>query len=64
MDEGMMRKKHTTEQIIDILTEIEGRRSKGEAIGMICQSLNISQRNYHRWLCDYGGIMWIKVLSD
>lgn len=57
MDDGMSR---NIEHILDILRIIDNRLSQGEKIELVCQSLSISERSYHQWLNEYGGLMWIK----
>ena len=52
----MARKRYTTEQIIGILREAEVRVSQGEAVGLICRGLGISEQSYYRWRKAYGGL--------
>ena len=54
----MARKRFTTEQIIGLLREAEDRLGQGQAIGTICQGLNISEQSYYRWRRDYGDLKW------
>ena len=52
----MSRKRYTPEQIIGMLREVEVRLSQGEAVGLICRSLGISEQSYYRWRREYGGL--------
>jgi transposase-like protein len=52
----MARKRYTTEQIIGMLREAEVRLSQGEAVGLICRRLGISEQSYYRWRKAYGGL--------
>jgi transposase-like protein len=52
----MARKRYTTEQIISLLREADVRLGRGETIGGICRSLNISEQSYYRWRREYGGL--------
>jgi putative transposase len=52
----MARKRCTTEQIIGMLREAEVKLSQGEAVGVICRGLGISEQSYYRWRRDYGGL--------
>jgi putative transposase len=44
----MARKRYTTEQIIGMLREAEVKLSQGEAVGVICRGLGISEQSYYR----------------
>ena len=52
----MSRKRHTPEQIIGMLREVEVRLSQGETVDLICRSLGISEQIYYRWRREYGGL--------
>ena len=52
----MGRKRYSTEQIIGMLREAEVKLSQGEAVGVICRGLGISEQSYYRWRRDYGGL--------
>jgi len=52
----MARKRYSTEQIIGMLREAEVKLSQGEAVGVICRGLGISEQSYYRWRRDYGGL--------
>jgi putative transposase len=46
----MKGKRHTTEEKIRILREVDGGRSVRE----MCQEKNISEATYHRWRAQFG----------
>ena len=50
----MARKRYSTEQIIGMLREAEVKLSQGEAVGVICRGLGISEQSYYRWRRVYG----------
>ena len=52
----MARKRYTTEQIIGMLREAEVKLSQGEAVGVICRGLGISEQSYYRWRRVYDGL--------
>lgn len=52
----MARKRYTTEQIIAHLREAEVGLAQGQAVGMVCRSIGISEQTYYRWRREYGGL--------
>lgn len=52
----MARKIFTTEQIISKLREAEVLLSRGQPLGAVCRSLEISEQTYYRWRKEYGGL--------
>ena len=52
----MAKKKYTPEQIIEKLREAEVRLSKGESVGKMCRTLDVSEQTYYRWRNEYGGM--------
>ena len=46
----MKGKRHTTEEKIRMLREVDG----GRAIREVCQEKNISEATYHRWRKQFG----------
>lgn len=48
-----MKKRHTTEQIIRILKEIE---QSGLKVGDACRPHQITEQTYYRWRQKYGGM--------
>jgi putative transposase len=51
-----MSKKHTPEQIIRKLREVEADRANGATVAHVCQKLGVSEPTFHRWRTQYGGM--------
>lgn len=49
-------KKHTPEQIVRLLRNVEASHAAGRNIAHICQDLAISEKTYYRWKSLYGGM--------
>ena len=52
----MVRKRYTPEQIINKLREAEVLLSQGNAIGIVCKKIGVSDYTYYRWRKEYGGM--------
>jgi putative transposase len=52
----MVRKGYTPEQIINKLREAEVLLSQGNAIGVACKKIGVSDYTYYRWRKEYGGM--------
>ena len=52
----MPRKKHSAEQIITVLRQMEVEQSKGRSVEEACRDLQITAFNYYRWRKRYGGL--------
>ena len=52
----MIRKRYTPEQIINKLREAEILLSQGNAIGVVCKKIGVSDYTYYRWRKEYGGM--------
>jgi len=52
----MRRKRHTPEQIIANLRELDRALSEGKTIGEIAKSFGVSETTLHRWRNQYGGM--------
>ena len=52
----MARKKHTAEQIIGKLREIEVGLAAGRSMAEMCRSIAVSEQTYYRWRAAYGGL--------
>lgn len=52
----MPRKIYTPEQIINKLREAEVLLSQGNAIGIVCKKIGISDFTFYRWRKEYGGM--------
>jgi putative transposase len=50
----MARQRHTAEQIIGKLREVEVGLAGGRRVGELCRS--ITEQTYYRWRAEYGGL--------
>ena len=51
----MKRKKHTPEQIVKKLREVEMDLAKGAVVADVSRKLGVSEQTYYRWKQQYGG---------
>ncbi|MFC7292845.1 IS3 family transposase [Hirschia litorea] len=52
----MARKKHTAEEIISHLREVEVRTSQGQSMGQAVRAIGVTEQTYYRWRKEYGGL--------
>ena len=52
----MVRKRHTSEQIITALREAEVGRARGKSVKLISRELGITEQTYYGWRREYGGM--------
>lgn len=52
----MPRKKHSAEQIISALRQVEVEQSKGRSVEEVCRDLQITTFTFYRWRKRYGGL--------
>ncbi len=52
----MGRKRHTPEQIIRKLREVEVELGRGLKTPEVCRKLGITEQTYYRWRKEYGGL--------
>lgn len=52
----MPKKRHTAEQIIGKLREVEVLLSQGRTTPEACRQVGISEQTYYRWRKEYGGL--------
>ena len=52
----MKRRRHTPEQIVRKLREVERLTAEGQTIAEAAKQLEISEQTYHRWRNQYGGM--------
>ena len=52
----MRRKRFTSEEIVEMLREVEAGFSRKLPLEQICRKLDISVQTYYRWRCEYGGV--------
>ena len=51
----MARKKHSAEQIVALLRQIEVELANHQSIGQACKEAGITEQTYYRWRKEYGG---------
>jgi len=52
----MARKKHSAEQIVAILRQIEVEVANHKPTGQACREAGITEQTYYRWRKEYGGL--------
>ena len=52
----MARKKHTAEQIIAILRQVEIAVGNGKVAAQACREAGITEQTYYRWRKEYSGL--------
>jgi putative transposase len=52
----MARKRHTAEQIIHKLREVEIALSQGRLVSEACKQIEVTQQTFYRWRKEYGGL--------
>lgn len=52
----MARKKHSAEQIVAILRQIEVEVATHKPTGQACREAGITEQTYYRWRKEYGGL--------
>ena len=52
----MKRRRHTPEQIVRKLREVERLLGEGQTIAESAKQVEISEQTYHRWRNQYGGM--------
>jgi transposase-like protein len=52
----MARKKHSPEQIVAILRQIEVEVANHKPVGQACREAGITEQTYYRWRKEYGGL--------
>jgi putative transposase len=49
-------KKHSPEQIVSVLRQIEVAIANGKATPLACKEAGITEQTYYRWRKEYGGL--------
>ena len=49
-------KKHTPEQIVNVLRQIEVGMANGKATPLACKEAGVTEQTYYRWRKEYGGL--------
>ena len=52
----MARNRHTSEQIISKLREVEVEAARGMAVAQASKKAGITEQTYYRWRKEYGGL--------
>jgi len=52
----MARKRHTPEQVVNLLRQIEVAVANGKTTGQSCKEALITEQTYYRWRKEYGGL--------
>jgi|TARA_B100000315_G_C14485901_1_gene545191 transposase-like protein len=52
----MPRKRHSPEQILGKLREVEIALAKGETVTRAVRQIGVSEQTYYRWRNEYGGL--------
>jgi putative transposase len=50
------RKKHTPEQVVNLLRQIEVAVANGKTTSQACKEAEITEQTYYRWRKEYGGL--------
>ncbi len=56
MSEPKKRKRHSPEQVIAKLREVDAMLATGVSVGQVCQRLGVSEQTLSRWRNQYGGM--------
>ena len=49
-------KKHSPEQVVNVLRQIEVSIANGKTTGLACKEASITEQMYYRWRREYGGL--------
>jgi hypothetical protein len=49
-------KKHTAEQVVNLLRQVEVGIANGKTTGQSCKEAAITEQTYYRWRKEYGGL--------
>jgi len=50
------RKKHTPDQVVKLLRQIEVAVANGKTTSQACKDAEITEQTYYRWRKEYGGL--------
>jgi len=50
------RKKHTPDQVVNLLRQIEVAVATGKTTAVACKEAAITEQTYYRWRKEYGGL--------
>jgi transposase-like protein len=52
----MGRKRHSAEELVNKLRQVDVELSKGNTIAGVCKLVGMSEQTYHRWRREYSGL--------
>ena len=52
----MAKKRHTPEQVVNLLRQVEVSIANGKTTGQTCKEALITEQTYYRWRKEYGGL--------
>ena len=52
----MARKRHTAEQVVNLLRQVEVGIANGKTTGLACKEALITEQTYYRWRKEFGGL--------
>ena len=52
----MMKKRHSAEQVVAKLRQVDIELGKGLKVPAVCRQLGVSEQTYYRWRTKYGGM--------
>ncbi len=52
----MARKRHTPEQVVNLLRQVEVGIANGKTTVQACKEASITEQTYYRWRKEYGGL--------
>jgi putative transposase len=55
-DIGMARKRHTAEQIVAKLRQVDVLTSQGRPVAEAVRAIGVTEVTYYRWRSEYGGL--------
>jgi transposase-like protein len=56
MEGSMGRKRHTPEEIVAKLRQVDVLVSQGQTVDAAARSIGVTQTTYHRWRNEFGGL--------
>ena len=54
-------KRHTAEQIVNKLRQVDVELSKGASIATACKSIGVTDQTHYRWRREYGGLKVVQA---
>jgi putative transposase len=55
-DTGMARKRHTAEEIVAKLRQVDVLTAQGRAVAEAVRAIGVTEVTYYRWRSEYGGL--------